>query len=136
MSIFREQPSWRARWHGPDGKWWALAAGIGIVVLTALVAATGAIAFEQDGRAMFVVGVLLELAVLCIIGSGLLTTTSRRLSQGGLTRETTFIDSRRRNLTEGHPRRERDRSAQDRRTVRMGTMALPLFIALIGALFW
>ena len=135
-SIVRQLETWHDRWHGPSWRSWALAAGIGLVVAAAIVAALVSVLLDERMSVLLTVALLVEMLCLCMSGTGMLTSTSRRMSRGGLARETATIDTDRRPPEERKADTERDRMERDRRTIRAGIMVLPVFLAVIAALAW
>jgi hypothetical protein len=123
--------SLEARWDGPGWKWWALAAGVGLVLVTVVLAALASIVLDERVSALLTLGLLIELIALSMMGSGALSGTSRRMSRGGLARETATIDIDHKSPEKREAERERDRERRDRRTIRIGIMALPVFLTFV-----
>ncbi len=121
----------REHWNGPFWRWWALAAGGAIVGLTALMALLLSLIVGQSMAALLAIALLAELLILSMIGSGTLTATSRRMSRGGLARETATLDLDYKSQEQSEAEKERDRKARDRRTIRIATMILPLILTLM-----
>lgn len=129
--IIRDLNDVAERWNGAAWRWWALAAGLGLVVATAGIAWLVVRVAGESFPALLSLALLAELLLLSLLGSGLMTGTSRRMSRGGLARETATIDIDHRSPEEREADKERDRAAKDRRTIRMGIMALPVALTLI-----
>ena len=123
------------RWDGPGWRWWALACGVSLVLVTALVAVLASAITGERTSALLMLGLLGELVVLSFVGSGMLTGTSRRMSRGGLQRETATLDTDYRPAEEREADRERDQERRDRRTIRAGIIALPVFLTFAYLLF-
>jgi hypothetical protein len=121
----------RERWDGLHWRWWALAGGIGMVVLTFVLVTLASTVLDQSIAALLTLVLLAELLILSMMGSGMLSATSRRMSRGGLARETATLDvdyaARARSTFE----KERDRDARDRRTIRYAIMLLPVLVACV-----
>ncbi|MBA2454087.1 MAG: hypothetical protein H0V47_13010 [Chloroflexia bacterium] len=121
----------RERWDGPHWRWWALTGGIGMVVLTFVLVTLASTVLDQSIAALLTLVLLAELLILSMMGSGMLSATSRRMSRGGLARETATLDvdyaARARSTFE----KERDRDARDRRTIRYAIMLLPVLVACV-----
>jgi hypothetical protein len=123
------------RWNRLDWRWRALATGFALVLVTVLVALLASLVIGERTSAFLTIGLLAELFILSLIGSGMLAGTSRRMSLGGLQRETATIDTDFKPPDESGAGKERDRQLRDRRTIRVGIMALPVFLAFIYMLF-
>ena len=121
----------RERWDGPHWRWWALAGGSGIVMLTSVLATLASIILDQSIAALLALGLLAELLILSMMGSGMLGATSRRMSRGGLARETATLDVDYTAREQSTAEKERDRDARDRRTIRFAVMLLPVLLALV-----
>jgi len=124
-----------APWNRLDWRWQALAAGIALVLTTALVALLASLVTSERASVFLTIGLLAELFILCMIGSGMLSGTSRRMSLGGLQRETATIDTDFKPPEKRKVDKERDQQMRDQRTIRIGIMALPVFLAFIYMLF-
>ena len=118
-------------WDGPGWRWKALGTGIGVVALTALLAQLASFALGEPASVFLTIGLLIELFVLSFMGSGMLEGTSRRMSRGGLQRETATIDIDYKPAPQHEADKQRDRDSADRRTIRVGIMALPVFITFV-----
>ncbi len=123
------------RWNGPGWRWWALLAGVALVLVAILGATLFSAILDERISALLTLALLGELVILSFAGSGMLTGTSRRMSRGGLQRETATIDTDYKPAGEREAERARDRERQDRRTIRAGIMALPVFLTFIYLLF-
>jgi hypothetical protein len=123
--------SMRKRWDGPHWRWWALAGGIVIVMLTTILATFASIILDQSIAALLTIGLLAELVILSMMGSGMLSATSRRMSRGGLARETATLDVDYTAREQSAAEKERDRDARDRRTIRFAIMLLPVLLAFV-----
>lgn len=121
----------REHWNGPHWRWWALAGGVGLVLLTAALAYLASIVLEQSTSTLLAPGLLAELLVLSMMGSGVLNATSRRMSRGGLARETATLDVDHGAREPSTADKERDREARDRSTIRSAIMLLPVLLAFI-----
>ncbi len=121
----------RQRWNSPRWRWWALAGGAGLVLLTTALAFLSSVLLGQPADALLAIGLLAELLVLGMMGSGMLDTTSRRMSRGGLARETATLDTDNTAREQSLAEKERDREARDRRTIRCAIMLLPVLLAFI-----
>lgn len=105
------------------------------MLVTAVVALLASLVTSERASVYLIIGLLAELFILSLMGSGMLAGTSRRMSLGGLQRETATIDTDFKPPEERGADKERDHQLRDRRTIRMGIMALPVFLALIYMLF-
>lgn len=121
----------RERWDGRHWRWWALAGGIGIVMLTLALATLASLILDQAIAALLALGLLAELLILSMVGSGMLSATSRRMSRGGLARETATLDVDYAAREQGTAEKERNRAARDRRTIRVALILLPVLLALV-----
>jgi hypothetical protein len=124
-----------SRWDGSGWRWWALAGGVALVILTVLLSQVAALLLDERTSALLLIGLLGELVVLSFMGSGMLKGTTRRMSRGGLQRETATLDTDFGTEQEREVERARDRERQDRRTIRCGIMALPVFLTVLYLLF-
>lgn len=124
------------RWDGPRWYFWSLLAAVILIVVTAGVASLLAAAFGQDRRPILALGLIVELLVVCVIGSGMLDGLSRRIKPSGSTHETSNpgAESTTGDDEEDEPD-ERERREQERKTVRMGIIALPLLIVFLVLLY-
>jgi len=118
-----------------DWRWQALAVGVALVLITAIVALLASLVTGERAAVFLTIGLLFELFILCLMGSGMLSGTSRRMRLGGLQRETATIDTDFKQPEERGADKERDQQLRDRRTIRIGIMALPVFLAFIYMLF-
>lgn len=107
-----------------------------LALASTIVAALLSILLGERASVLVIVALLAELFLISMVGTGMLTATSRRMSRGGLTRETATIDIDRRPPEKRELDAERDRVERDRRTIRAGIMALPVFLSLVAALAW
>lgn len=116
------------RWDGPARNWWSLLAGCVLVTVSACVALILGLLTGQPVSALLAILLLAELLLLCMMGSGLLIATSRRMSRGGLQRETATIDTDHRPPEMREAERNRDQDRRDRQTIRAACVALPVLL--------
>jgi len=129
-------PALLALWDGPRWRWWTLLAGIALVPLSVGIGALIALALGQDTIALIMLILMVELLIVSVIGSGLLDSMSRRMSRGGLARETFDLDELNRRLGKtSEENEEAEQARRDRRTIRAGLLALPITIAFGYLLF-
>ena len=102
-----------------------------MAAMTALPAGLIAAITGQPFSAIMALGLLAELLVLSMMGSGMLSGTSRRMSLGGLSRETATLDIDERLSKHSETERARDSQLRDRRTTRAGIMLLPALLTFI-----
>ena len=121
----------RGHWNGPNWRWWALVGGIGIVALTTALATLASVVLDQSTTALLAIGLLAELVILSMMGSGMLTATSRRMSRGGLARETATLDIDYAAREQSAAEKEHERDAGDRRTIRFAIMLLPALLTFV-----
>ena len=122
--------SFHDRWDGRHWRWWALLAG---VVLTALAIGLAAVVSTLTGEKMMPLTFLFVTAllfVLSMIGSGMFDGLASRTIAGGLARQPAE-DTRVKRAEPG----DTDRHRRDRRTIRAGLAALPIFVTFIFLLF-
>lgn len=119
------------RWDGPARHWWALLAGCSLVLVSALIGLIAGFITGQPASALLTILLIIELLVLCMMGSGLMLATSRRMSRGGLQRETATIDIDHRLPETREAERNREQQRRDRQTIRAACMALPVLIVLV-----
>lgn len=121
------------QWDGPAWRWWALGSGIALVAVT--IGASGALAaiVGGDARSLAMLGLLIELFVAGMIGSGMLEGLSSRAIAGGMARQP-LPDQRSSGRT--RPLSEPDRLRRDRITLRAGMLALPPLLTFLALLFW
>lgn len=119
------------RWDGPARLWWSLLIGCILVILSAFLAWIAGRLFGQPVRELLTILLLAELLVLCMMGSGLLVATSRRMSRGGLQRETATIDTDHLPPETREAERRRDQERRDRQTLRAACLALPVLLAFV-----
>ena len=121
------------RWNGP--RWWLWTFAAGLLLLAATVAVAVALAYllGHNPAALTMLGLLIEILVISIIGSGFVDSLSRRLSMGGLARETADLEE----MTESERERviEYDRRRSERKTLAAGIIVLPLFVTFCILLF-
>lgn len=130
MMDFKQQ-----HWDGPYWRRWAFVGGIAMVAMTVLPAWLAATVTGQPFSAIMALGMLAELLVLSMMGSGMLSSTSRRMSRGGLARETATLDIDEQLSDQGGLDRDRQSQMRDRRTTRAGIMLLPpllIFVYLLA----
>lgn len=142
----------RERWDGPRWYWWALIVSIGLIIATAALAAAVAALLGQDLVPLFALGLVIELMVISVIGSGMLDGLSRRMTPYESGRKPASSEIRRpraggRSLSGEQdtsdddeeepedPEEERKRKEQERKTLRMGMMALPILVTFLVLLF-
>jgi hypothetical protein len=124
------------RWDGAHWALWTLLAGCLLALATLASAALVALLFDQDVTAFMMLLLMGELLVLSTFGSGLLDGMSRRMSRGGLARETADLDERFANDPAYKERTEAEQRRRDRRTVRAGLLTLPLLLTFGYLLFF
>ncbi len=123
----------RKRWEGHRWRWWALAAGAVLVGITLLIAGAISLVREGEWASLALLGLTLELALLGVIGSGMLDGLSGRAIAGGMARQP-LPDSRMARPTGAAPG-EAEQRRRDRKTIRAGLIALPVFITFLILLF-
>lgn len=119
------------RWDGPARHWWSLLAGCGLVLVSAVIGLITGFLTGQPVSALLTILLMIELLVLCMMGSGLMLATSRRMSRGGLQRETATIDIDHRPPETREAERNREQQRRDCHTIRTAFVALPVFLTLI-----
>lgn len=130
-------PVIQARWDGPRWRWWTILVGMALVALSAAVGALFALVLNQDSTALIMLILLVELLIFSITGSGVLDSMSRRMSRGGLARETVDIDELSARLGQDlEYDSEAEQARRDRRTIRAGLLALPVMMAFGYLLFF
>ena len=130
-------PALLTLWDGPRWRWWTLLAGIAVVPLSVGIGALFALALSQDTVALIMLILMVELLIVSVIGSGLLDSMSRRMSRGGLARETFDLDELNRRLGKTSEKDdETEQARRDRRTIRAGLLALPITLAFGYLLFF
>jgi hypothetical protein len=108
-----------------------------LVALSAAVGALFALVLNQDSTALIMLILLVELLIFSITGSGVLDSMSRRMSRGGLARETVDIDELSARLGQDlEYDSEAEQARRDRRTIRAGLLALPVMMAFGYLLFF
>lgn len=123
------------QWDGARWAWWTLLAGCLLTGVTLALAALIALLFGQDATAVMMLLLMAELLVFSTSGSGLLDGMSRRMSRGGLARETADLDERLSKDPEYKERTEAELQRRDRRTIRAGLLTLPLLLTFGYLLF-
>lgn len=121
----------REHWNGPHWRFWAFISGIGMVGAATLAAWISSSIAEQPFTALLSIGLLAEMLVLSMMGSGMLTATSRRMSRGGLARETATLDIDSQSAERSELGQARYNAARDRRTTRAGIILLPSLLTFI-----
>lgn len=123
--------SLRNQWDGNHWRRWAALAGVVLVGITLLVAT--AISFVREGEwlSLALVGLTIELLVLGITGSGMVDGLASRAIAGGMARQP-LPDSRMAPRVEPS---DGARPNRDRRTIRTGLVALPVFITFLVLLY-
>lgn len=121
----------RNRWDGQHWRWWALVAGLLIVPGMAVIAILFSLVLGDPIKGLWTFGLLAALFVLSLLGSGMIKNTSRRVTRGGLAHRSATIETDNRSPEERKAEEERERKELDRRTIRMGIMALPVFVTFI-----
>lgn len=123
----------RDGWDGPRWWLWTFGAGVVLVLLTVAVMVPLAYLLGHDPKALTMLGLLAEILILSMLGSGFVDSMSRRLTMGGLTRETADLG----NVTESERERaaEEQRQKAERRTLRAGIVVFPMFLLFCILLF-
>ncbi|MGH9174558.1 MAG: hypothetical protein ACRD1H_09375 [Vicinamibacterales bacterium] len=120
----------RERWDGRYWRRWTLLAG-GVLTAISAALATGVAAILGEERTPLVLLVLmLELAAISALGSGMFDGLAGRAIAGGLARQPAEDQRGRRSRLS-----DSDRARRDRRTIRAGVLALPLLMTF-GALMF
>lgn len=127
---------WKMRWDGPGWRWWSLLAGCALVLVSVVLAILAGLMLGEKTTALLTIILMAELFVLCMTGSGLLMSTTRRMSRGGLQRETATIDIDHRPPDERKAERQRDQERRDRHTIRTAIVTLPTLVTFIALLAW
>ncbi len=122
-------------WDSRRWRWWTLVAGVLLVIVTAIVATIVATVIGQDVAGLVLLGLLAEIVVVSVIGSGVFDGISRRMSRGGLARETADLDELQELKTGRRKLSEAELQRRDRRAVRAGILVLPVFLTFIVLLF-
>lgn len=122
--------AFKDRWDGPAWRWWALGAGVALAVVTGLFGVVLAAGIGGDERSLTLLGLLVELSVAGLAGSGMLEGLSSRAIAGGMARQP--LPERRKPVRQIS---ETDRLRRDRVTLRAGLIALPLLITFLSLLF-
>lgn len=129
----------RERWDGPRWRWWALAVGLALTGLCALLGAALGALFNADVPSLILLFVTLALFISAIIGAGLLERVTGRvaLSQG-LERQPPAAQPHARQPLDPRAPIERtpEMERRDRNTIRAGLVVLPLLAVFIGLLFF
>jgi hypothetical protein len=120
----------RDRWDGPHWRRWALASGLILTAVGTAVAAGLATLFDQDAPALIQLVLLIELVTLSVIGSGMFDGLASRAIAGGLARQPAEDNRAARPAPT-----DADRARRDRRTIRSGLAALPIFVTFSALLF-
>ena len=123
----------RDRWDGHHWRWWALAAGMVLVGMTFLVATAISLVREGERTSLALLGLALELVVLGVTGSGMLDGLSGRAIAGGMARQP-LPDFRMTRPTSAEPG-EAEQRRRDRKIIRAGLAALPVFVTFLILLF-
>lgn len=122
------------RWDGPRWVLWSILIGAAGVVLTAIVLVPVAIAIGHDPRALTTFGLMIELFILSMVGSGMLDSVSKKMAKGGLTRDAADLEERL-SREERQKMAEEEKERKDRRTLRAGATVAPIFVAFLTLLF-
>lgn len=120
-----------ARWNGPGWRWWTLLAGVLLVPLTALLAAGVAELTDEAFEPLLLLFLIVEILAASLLGSGLLDSLTRKMTRGGLARESTDYVNAADKMGDLEALEERNREAQDRLTIRAGLIVLPLIITFV-----
>lgn len=118
--------SFHERWDGQHWRWWALLAGIALTALAIAIAAVLATLFGQNTAPLAFLFVTLILFTLSIVGSGMFDGLASRAISGGLARQPTADTRSQRPIPN-----DAERARRDRRTIRCGLIALPVFVAFL-----
>lgn len=150
----------REQWSGSAWRWWSLGLGVLLTALAfgvgavfhAVRASGGGSSNDGDGQALTGVLLITALLVASLIGSGMLESVTartrsstaaqprgleRRLPQAGASAgadeppPATVEEGRIRRRRRGPVLSDAEQARQDRRTIRAGLVALPLFLALM-----
>lgn len=122
-------------WDGTYWQFWTLLAGCLLTIASLALGSLIAALLGQDARALMMLLLLAELLIFSVAGSGLLDSMSRRMSRGGLARETADLDALLANDSRQAELEEVERARRDRRTVRAGLLTLPLLLTFGYLLF-
>jgi hypothetical protein len=122
-------------WDSPHWRWWTLLAGILLVLISAGVAVVVATVIGHNPRALTLLFLMVEAFTISLVGSGMLDGLSRRMSRGGLARETSDIDEMRERMTGKRKLSDEEVALRDRRAIRSGLLVLPVIIGFIILLF-
>lgn len=82
-------------------------------------------------KGLWTFGLLAALFVLSLIGSGMIKSPTRRVTRGGFANKSATIDIEHKSAEELEAEKEREQKELDRRTIRMGIMALPVLVVFI-----
>lgn len=120
-------------WDGPRWWLWTFGAGVVLVLLTVVLMVPLAYLLGHDPKSLTMLGLLAEILILSMLGSGFVDSMSRRLSMGGLARETANLED----MTESEQERvvEDQRRKAERRTLRSGIVVFPMFLLFCFLLF-
>ena len=121
--------SFHERWDGRHWRWWALLAGAALTAIALGLAVAISTTIGGNTAPLAFLFVTLILFVLSMIGSGMFDGLAGRAISGGLARQPTE-DTR----AERQPLNDTDRAHRDRRTIRSGLIALPVFVAFLALL--
>lgn len=121
--------SFHERWDGPHWRWWALLAGVALTVIALGLAVAISTTIGGNTAPLAFLFVTLILFALSMIGSGMFDGLAGRAISGGLARQPSPDNRADRPLLS-----DNDRARRDRRTIRSGLIALPVFAAFLTLL--
>ena len=120
----------RRRWEGSHWRWWAFAAGVALVGLALLLASIVSLVRDGEWEPLVLLGLMAELLALGIAGSGMLDGLAGRPIAGGMARQPLPDERGNRPLAPSA-----DQEHRDRKTIRSGLAALPVFVTFVVLLF-
>jgi hypothetical protein len=118
------------RWDGSSWRWWAFLAGVMLALLAVVAGLAASLALSGTRSSLVLAALLVELFVIGLAGSGVLTGVTSRVLGSGIARQPLpKVPPPARELA------DHERARQDRRTLRAGLMTMPVLVAFVTLLF-
>jgi|GEM_PF-4511764 len=121
--------SFHDHWDGRHWRWWALLSGVLLTTFALGLAAILASILNEDTVPLAFLFVTVILFGFSLVGSGMFDGLSGRAISGGLSRQPAEDKRAERKAPDNT-----DRARRDRRTIRCGLAALPVFAAFLWLL--